>query len=111
MGQLKLKLPDSLHHQLQALAKSEGVSLSQYILYILTRQVTLHYQVHAVPIEEVERQQIAFAKLLDDLGRAGDEEIEQVLREREMGQPEPELTPEVVERLRKRIAMGKNDSS
>lgn len=37
MARLSLRLPDSLHDQLVARAKAEGVSLNQYLVYTLTR--------------------------------------------------------------------------
>lgn len=44
MGRLTLRLPDALHTQLETLARSEGVSLNQYLVYALTRQATLDAQ-------------------------------------------------------------------
>jgi hypothetical protein len=41
MGRLTVRLPEALHRQLESLAKSEGVSLNQYLVYALTRQATL----------------------------------------------------------------------
>ena len=39
MSRLTLRLPETLHQQLCHLAEDEGVSLNQYIVYALTRQV------------------------------------------------------------------------
>jgi predicted HicB family RNase H-like nuclease len=52
MGRLTVCLPGTLHEQLTLLADREGVSLNQYIVYALTRQVTLAYTVQAVPEQE-----------------------------------------------------------
>ncbi|CUS03490.2 Protein encoded in hypervariable junctions of pilus gene clusters (fragment) [Candidatus Promineifilum breve] len=41
MARLTLRLPDTLHEQLQTLAEQEAVSLNHYIVYALTRQATL----------------------------------------------------------------------
>jgi hypothetical protein len=41
MGRLTVRLPDGLHQQLELLARNEGVSLNQYLVYALTRQATL----------------------------------------------------------------------
>jgi len=41
MGRLTVRLPDALHRQLENLARDEGVSLNQYLVYALTRQATL----------------------------------------------------------------------
>ena len=40
MARLTVRLPDSLHHQLAEQARSEGVSLNQYIVFSLTRAGT-----------------------------------------------------------------------
>lgn len=101
MGWLTLRLPETLHKELAALARQEGVSLNQYIVYALTRQVTLaHAAVQAVPEEEAQRQQACFAALLQNLGQASWEEIESALAERESASPVPGLSPEMIKRLR-----------
>ncbi len=41
MGRLTVRLPTALHQQLEVLARNEGVSLNQYMVYALTRQATL----------------------------------------------------------------------
>jgi len=104
MSQLALKLPDTLRHQLETLAQGEGVSLSQYTLFALTRQTTLSYQVQSVPEKDVAQQRNDFANLLNSLGQASFSEIEKIMQEREVVEPEPGLTPEVVKRLQERIA-------
>lgn len=104
MNQLTLELPDTLHHQLETLAQYEGVSLSQYALFALTREATLSYTVHSVPETETTQQRTAFAALLNSLGQASFSEIEKIMQEREVVEPETGLTPEVVKRLQSRIA-------
>ena len=47
MGRLTVRLPDALHRQLENLARSEGVSLNQYLVYALTRQATLDAHLQA----------------------------------------------------------------
>lgn len=103
MSRLTLRLPDSLHQQLEALARQEEVSLNQYIVYALTRQTTLAYTSQAVPEEAIREQRATYNALLQGLGQASFEEIETVLAERESADPEEGLTPEVVERLRQRL--------
>lgn len=103
MSRLTLRLPETLHQQLIHLAESEGVSLNQYIVYALTRQVVLAYTVHSTPIEEVNQQQQAFQALLKDLGQASSTEIKSVLGNREVVQPEEELSPDIVTRFQQRI--------
>lgn len=103
MSRLTLRLPETLHQQLIHLAESEGVSLNQYIVYALTRQVTLAYTVQATPIEEVNQQQQAFQALLKELEQASSTEVKSVLDKREVVQPEEELSPEIVARFQQRI--------
>jgi len=52
MGRLTLRLPDSLHQQLELPAEHEAVSLNQYVVYALTRQATLAYTVQPVAERE-----------------------------------------------------------
>src|SRR5215813_4078987 len=103
MSRLTLRLPETLHRQLAAQAQREGVSLNQYVVYLLTRQVTLPYTVHAVPEEVVIQQQAQFSDLLQNLGQASYAEIKQVLAERDVVELDAGLTPEVVVRLQTRL--------
>ncbi|WP_201150067.1 toxin-antitoxin system HicB family antitoxin (plasmid) [Cyanobacterium sp. IPPAS B-1200] len=45
MSRLILKLPETLHHKLANLAKSEGVLFNQYIVYVLSCQIHKSYTV------------------------------------------------------------------
>jgi hypothetical protein len=83
MGRLTVRLPETLHKELTALANREGVSLNQYIVFALTRQATLADSIQTVPEQEVSRQLASFESLLQSLGQALPEEIETVLDERE----------------------------
>ena len=40
MGRFTLRMPKTLHNTLEILAKDEGISLNQYIVYTLTQKVT-----------------------------------------------------------------------
>jgi predicted HicB family RNase H-like nuclease len=102
MSRLTLRLPETLHQQLSHLAQSEGVSLNQYIVYALTRQVVSAYTIQATPIEEVNQQQQAFQALRQELGQASSVEVESVLAQREVVRPEPELSPEIIARFQQR---------
>lgn len=93
MSRLTVRLPDTLHDQLTALANREGISLNQYIVYALTRQATLAYLVAAAPEGAAAQQRASFTALLESLGQATSEEIETVLAEREEVEPEEGLTP------------------
>jgi hypothetical protein len=105
MSRLTLRLPKTLHQQLEALAQQEQVSLNQYIVYALTRQATQSYAVQQVPEELVREQRAAYNTLLQGLGQATAEKIASVLDEREAVESEDGLTPEVVERLWRRISL------
>lgn len=103
MSRLTLRLPASLHRQLEELAAHESVSLNQYIVYALTRQITLAYTVQALPEKAIVEQRAAYSALLQNLGETSFEQIQKTLSERAPARPERGLTPEVVERLKKRI--------
>lgn len=111
MSRLTLQLPETLHRQLETQAKREGVSLNQYIVYALSRQLTQSYTVHVVPEEAVAQQQTRFTALLRDLGEASPEAVRAVLAAREQVEPEPELTPDTVARLQAQLAATASDPS
>jgi uncharacterized protein YpbB len=102
MSRLTVRLPETLHQQLESLAAQEAVSLNQYIVYALTRQITLAYTVQPIPDMYVKQQQAAYTALLQSLGSATLREIEAALAEREQVEPEEGLTPEVVQALKNR---------
>ncbi len=104
MSRLTLRLPESLHQQLSYQASQEGVSLNQYIVYALTRQVSQNYVVEPVSPQTVEQQSMSFQKLLNDLGQATPEEVKLALDTREVVEPENELTPDIISKLRQKIA-------
>lgn len=104
MGRLTVRLPGTLHKQLKTMAEQEGISLNQYIVYALTRQVTLAYTVQAVPDGSIAEQRASYTALLQSLGQASFEEIEAVMAEREIIEPEVGLDPRVLARLRERLA-------
>ncbi len=104
MSRLTLRLSDALHQQLEMLADNEQVSLNQYIVYALTRQVTMDYTIQAVPEKALAEQRAQYTTLLQTLGQASFEEIEKALDEREPADLDPGLTPEVAESLRKKLS-------
>ncbi|MGD1862091.1 MAG: YlcI/YnfO family protein [Leptolyngbyaceae cyanobacterium] len=103
MSRLTLRLPETLHQQLAHLAEGEGVSLNQYIVYALTRQVTLAYAVNPISDEEVQQQKRLFDSMVQELGQGSSSEIAAALAEREMVPPEKELDSDTVERLQQKI--------
>jgi hypothetical protein len=104
MGRLTVRLPKTLHEQLAQLAEQEGVSLNQYVIYSLARQVALAYTVQPLPEQAVAVQRAAFTALLQHLGQASFAQVEAVLAERESVEPEPGLTADVLQHLQTRIA-------
>ena len=107
MSRLTLRLPDSLHRQLEELASNEAVSLNQYIVYALTRQITLAYTVQAVPEKAVAEQRAAYTALLQNLGETSFEQIQKTLDERESISPEKGLSPKVVDLIKERVSRGR----
>ncbi len=110
MSRLTLRLPETLHHQLCALADAEAVSLNQYIVIALTRQVTLAYTVRPIPETEIKEQRAAYTALLQSLGTATFGEVEQALAGREKVKPEKGLTPDTVQAIKTRLARPKRPS-
>ena len=111
MSRLTLRLPETLHQQLANLAEGEGVSLNQYIVYALTRQVTLAYSVSSVSEEEIQQQKRLFSSLLQELGKASPLEISAALADREPVQPEKDLDSKTIALLLQRIEDAANASS
>jgi hypothetical protein len=111
MNEITLQMPKSLYQNLEDLAKNEAVSLHEYILYILTRQIAQDYSVRVMPAEEVAEQKVAFDHLLNALGKASPEALDAVLEDRDEAHPEPELSPETIQKVNAMIArkMGNSD--
>lgn len=110
MARLGLQLPDTLHRQLTLRARREGVSLNQYLVFLLAQRLAPAYSV--VPVEETaEEQRAAFARLRGQLGSASDEEIQRVLDLREPAPPDPEWTPELRERFERLLAASRQARS
>jgi hypothetical protein len=103
MSRLTLRLPETLHHQLAAQAQEEGVSLNQYIVYALTRQLT-RATVQVLSEDAVGQQRVQFTTLLRDLEQISRQTLVATLADREHVEPEPGLTPEVITRIRTRLA-------
>jgi len=107
MSNLTLRLPETLHQRLEVLARQEGVSLNQYIVYALTQQSTGTPVLHEMSIEKIIEQRASYIARLQSARIATEEEIDQALAERETVAPEPELTPEIVAWAKQRIAVGR----
>ncbi|MEA3351340.1 MAG: toxin-antitoxin system HicB family antitoxin [Chloroflexota bacterium] len=105
MSRLTLRLPNTLHNQVRALAEYESISINQYVVYALTRQVTQAYDVQEVPDKVIRQQRAAYIALLQSLGQASFEEIKEVLDGREEVELEIGLNPEVIEKLQNQISV------
>lgn len=103
MGRFTLRLPQTLHQELEMRAQNEGVSLNQYIVYALTRQVASTYTIQVLPGESIRDQQESYAKLLDSLGDSSISATKAFLAERAVTDPEEELTAEITTRLKEKM--------
>lgn len=104
MSRLSLRLPESLHQQLAFQAHREGISLNQYLVFLLARYSGPAYSVRPGGTS-VDEQREAFARLREQLGSASPEENRRALAElREPGSPDPELTPELAQRFKSLLA-------
>lgn len=83
MSRLTVRLPSSLHQQLINLAKNEGISLNQYIVYALTRQTSSAYTVQTIPETKLKQQQESFDHLVAELGEASEAQVDAFLAKRE----------------------------
>jgi len=104
MARLSLRLPDTLHHRLNLQAHREGVSLNQFLLFLLTERSGPAYTV--VPSDKTAgEQQAALVRLRERLGSTSDEEVWKILDEREPAPPEADVgwTPELRQALEDRI--------
>ncbi len=61
--------------------------------------------------ENIKQQQQAFQSLLNKLGKASDDEIKSVLATRELVEPEPELSADVIALIQERIRKRAEDRS
>ncbi len=107
MSEITLQLPKTLYQNLEVLAEKEAVPLTHYIIYILTRQISSDYTVRVVPEEEVAVQKASFDSLLRRWGRIPSAEADRILDKREPSEPEADLDPGVVSKLKAQIARSK----
>lgn len=107
METLTLNLPEALSRNLRAEAQQAGVSLEDLVLFALTRLSTPAYTVQVVSEEERHRQETLRAALRQSLGPpATIEEARRFLETRELVEPELDLDPVAVARLRASLWQG-----
>jgi hypothetical protein len=97
MGRFTLRLPQSLHEELESRARQEGVSLNQYVVYALTRQVAPAYTIQVLPEEAVKEQRERYVKLLDSLGESSLSATKAFLAEREPAESDASLMDETTD--------------
>lgn len=109
MSQLTLRLLQIFNKQLIYLAENQESSCYQYIVYVLTRQIALNsnYRVQQTTAEELKQQQEDFQTFLSGLEQVSLQEAWSILEDREVVEPEAELTPDIVARFQKRIGSSK----
>ena len=74
MSRFTLRLPNSLHRELKENAHQEGVSLNQYIVYALTRQVATTDVEYAGSKEEMTEPEVELEGWHENLQRRSDED-------------------------------------
>lgn len=104
MGRFTLRLPETLHNELELRARQEGVSLNHYIIYALTRQVASTYTIQVLPEASVQEQRAHYDALLANLGESSLAATKKFLVEREPAPPEPGLTEEMIARMKQKFA-------
>lgn len=104
MARLSLRLRNTLHQRLTLQARREGVSLNQFLVFLLAERSRPAYSVVPAAMS-TEEQRAAFARLREELGSASDEEVWQILDERESAAPDADAgwPPELRRALEERI--------
>jgi len=104
MGRFTVRLPDTLHHELESQAQQEGVSLNQYLVYALTQKVTPVYTIQVVSDAEIQRQEKRITALLKRLGILTHDEMRNFLNNREVEEPEDAETAALIARVEAKLA-------
>ena len=104
MSRLTLRLPNSLHNQVRSLAEHENISINQYVVYALTRQVTQAYDVLQVPEKTIREERATYRALLEGLGESSFEEIQKTLDERQEVETDANLSVETMQKMKERIS-------
>jgi uncharacterized protein (DUF1778 family) len=107
MTRFTLRLPETLHQELESRASLEGVSLNQYIVYALTRQVASAYTIQVLPDKTVTEQRAQYEKLLDSLGQPSLSATQNFLAGREQMEPESGLTESLRAQIQHKLAANK----
>ena len=106
MGRFTLRLPETLHQALEVRARQEGISLNQYVVYALTRQMTSTYTIQPLSEVAVKEQQARYEKLLATLGQPDQAKTRAFLADREAAEGEEGLTEELMARVEAKLGEG-----
>jgi len=104
MGRFTVRLPDTLHNELELQARHEGVSLNQFIVYTLTKKTAPAYTIQMFPDTDIQQQRNRFNALLKQLGPPDQTITREFLDEREVEQPEDEETAELIAKVKAKLA-------
>jgi len=104
MTQITLDIPNSLHQRLEGLAQLEGVQPAQYIMYILMQWTGRGYIAYPRSEEDVAQQKANYMARRQSRKILSPEQVREVLAKRTEVEPEPDLKPETVKKIRQRIA-------
>lgn len=104
MGRFTVRLPDTLHHELESRAQQEGVSLNQYVVYALTQKVTPAYTIQVLPDADLHRQGERFDALLKRLETLDQIEMRDFLDSRELAEPEDAETAALIAQVEQKLA-------
>lgn len=93
MARFTVRLPETLHQQVIERAESEGVSVNQYILFCLTRVIT---------VDDIKQQQEEFNKLLTQYpSEDAENALTSFLKEREESSEEdPKLREKIASKIK-----------
>lgn len=104
MGRFTVRLPDTLHHELESRAQQEGVSLNQYVVYALTQKVTPAYTIQISTDTDLQQQGERFQALLKRLGTLDQSGMRDFLDSRELEEPEDEETAALISQVEQKLA-------
>ena len=104
MGRFTVRLPDTLHHELESRAQHEGVSLNQYVVYALTQKVTPAYTIQVSPDTNIQQQGERFNALLKRLGTLDHIEMRDFLDSREVEEPEDAESAALIAQVEQKLA-------
>lgn len=113
MGQISLSLPETLHQHFASRAGFEGISLDQYLLFLLAQHAPQGYSLMPAA-ESPEEQKASFSRLRQSLkaqspGTLSPEEIQRFLDEREPVAPEDALPVDLQGRLDVLLAKARSE--